>query len=133
MDTIGARLRKLRKERTDYSIEDVARLINTTYSSVGKYERNEQTPPPDKLKALAELYGTTTDYILGLTDDPRRPILDSSTPLLDEADVAFANKLREISEEDRLIIERILENAIARQQREDELRRHQHDGGKKTD
>jgi len=73
MGTLGQRLRRLRKERTEYSIDDVARKIGTTFSSVGKYERDEQLPPADKLTALAQLYQTTTDYLLGLTDDPSPP------------------------------------------------------------
>lgn len=67
--TIGERLRGLR-ERHEWSQEEVARKINTSVSLIGRYERNERLPPPDKLNLLCDLYGVGADYLLGLIDDP---------------------------------------------------------------
>ena len=36
-----------------------------------RYEQGYRDIPSDILIALADLYGTSTDYILGRTDDPR--------------------------------------------------------------
>ena len=38
----------------------------------GRYERGEREIPCSMLIKLAELYNTSTDYILGLTDNPSR-------------------------------------------------------------
>lgn len=122
----GERLRMLRKHR-GMSLRQLASKAEVSTSYLSDLERGARgAPTAPVLGRLADGLGISVDMLLGRENQ-------SPTPLLDEADVAFAHKLREISEEDRLIIERILENAIARQQREDELRRHQHDGGKKTD
>ena len=38
-----------------------------------RYEQGYRDIPTDILIALARLYNTSTDYILGLTNDPRPP------------------------------------------------------------
>ena len=107
----GERLRTLRKSR-GMSLRDLATRADVSTSYLSDLERGTRgAPTAPVLERLADALGVSVDTLLGR---------ESLTPLLDEADVAFANKLREISLEDRLIIERILENAIARQQRERE-------------
>lgn len=61
---IGERLKHLRMDN-NYSQRDVARLLDISTSLVSAYETGERTPPVDKLVGLADLYHTTTDYILG--------------------------------------------------------------------
>ena len=63
-ETLGQRLRKLRMDK-GISVEEVGRLLNIGFSSIAKYERDEQLPPADKLKMLGDFYGVSVDYILG--------------------------------------------------------------------
>lgn len=112
--TVGEIIRKLRESR-GLSQRALAERLNVSAGAIGMYESNRRVPDREILVRMADFFGVSVDYLMGREKSP--------TPLLDEADVAFANKLREISLEDRLIIERILENAIARQQREEEERR----------
>lgn len=112
----GDRLRMIRKKK-GLSLRALASKAGLSASYLSDLERGTRgAPTAPVLERLADALGVSVDALLG-RENP------SPTPLLDEADVAFANKLREISLEDRLIIERILENAIARQQREEEERR----------
>lgn len=80
MDSIGTRLKKLRKEK-NYSAEQVIRTINRkgydiprpwTQSTLTKWENDARTPKAEELKILADFYHVTSDYILGYSDDPFR-------------------------------------------------------------
>lgn len=64
------RLKELRKERRLKQIE-IAELINTTQQHYSKIELDKTDIPSKKLVILAKFYNVSTDYILGLSDDPR--------------------------------------------------------------
>lgn len=59
----GERLRQLRKQY-HLSQSDVAEVLQVTTSLISSYEHGERTPSPSKLVQLADLYHTTTDYLL---------------------------------------------------------------------
>ena len=59
----GERLRQLR-EQYRLSQNDVAKVLQVTTSLISSYEHGERTPSPSKLVQLADLYHTTTDYLL---------------------------------------------------------------------
>ena len=65
------RLRDLREDHdlTQQHISDVLKMKQSQYS---RYERGIRDIPTDILIALAKYYNTTTDYILGLTDNPQK-------------------------------------------------------------
>ena len=63
------RIRELREDH-DLGQKEVANFLNVCQRSYSKYERGETNIPPHALIKLAELYGTTVDYLLGL--EPRR-------------------------------------------------------------
>lgn len=50
------------------SREEVAKKLGCTASAVGNYENAYRIPDYDTLIALADLYCTSTDYLLGRTD-----------------------------------------------------------------
>ena len=61
------RLKDLREDNdlTQKQIADYLHIKQNTYS---QYENGQRQLPLECLIALAKLYKTTTDYILGLTD-----------------------------------------------------------------
>ena len=61
------RLTQLRTEK-GIKREDVAAALNCSVSAVGNYENGNRTPDFDGLIKLADLFSTTTDYLLGRTD-----------------------------------------------------------------
>lgn len=63
--TLAERLTQLRI-KNNYSQTDVAKRIHVTPALISAYEKTERNPSIDKLIALADIYHTTTDYILGL-------------------------------------------------------------------
>lgn len=65
------RIRDLREDN-DLKQSEVAKIINTTQQQYSKIENGKSEITADKLIQLSILYRTTTDYILGLTDNPKR-------------------------------------------------------------
>ena len=62
------RLRDLREDN-DLTQQKVADYLNMKQSQYSRYERGVRDIPTDVLINLAKLYKTSTDYILGLTND----------------------------------------------------------------
>lgn len=56
------RMERARKKVTQVEVADATR---TTGAAICAYENGARTPTLDKLEALADYYGVTTDYLLG--------------------------------------------------------------------
>lgn len=63
------RFAAMRKER-NLSQDALAKELNVTRKTICGWERNRCLPNFDSIIALAYAFGVSTDYILGLTDDP---------------------------------------------------------------
>ena len=61
------RIRDLRED-ADLLQKDLAKYLQCTQVSYSHYELGKRDIPTDVLIKLAELYKTSTDYLLGLTD-----------------------------------------------------------------
>ena len=62
------RIRDLREDR-DLKQKEVADFLNCSQVCYSHYELGKRDIPTEVLIKLAKFYNTTTDYILGLTDD----------------------------------------------------------------
>lgn len=65
------RIRDLRED-SDQTQKKIADTLQMNLGVYRRYETGEREIPVWALIKLAELYHTTTDYILGLTDDPTK-------------------------------------------------------------
>lgn len=63
------RIRELREDR-DLTQRQIASILHMTQTQYFRYEQGYRDIPSDILIALAKMYNTSTDYILGLTDSP---------------------------------------------------------------
>ena len=63
------RLRQLREDR-GLTQSAVADDLNCDQSLYSKYERGERSLPLDLAVKLAQVYGVSLDYLVGLTEDP---------------------------------------------------------------
>lgn len=61
------RLRELRTEK-NLSLRELAEKLELSYSSIGKYERDEAQPSFDILFKLADFFDVSIDYLIGYTD-----------------------------------------------------------------
>lgn len=71
---------RLQKERERYSIGKTARgktvsrkviaeLMGIPSRCISQYERGDRKPSAETLVKIAEFYGTSTDYLLGLKEE----------------------------------------------------------------
>ena len=61
------RVRALREDR-DWTQQQVAELLHVNRRTYSAYETGVNALPLEALAALAAIYHTSTDYLLGLTD-----------------------------------------------------------------
>ncbi len=64
------RLRDLREDK-DLKQKDIAKMLGIQQTVYSRYERGAQNIPLELLLKLADFYGTSTDYILGRTNEIR--------------------------------------------------------------
>lgn len=80
------RFRDLRLKH-EYTHEELAELLEIGTRQIARYESTETVPSAEILARIAKLFGVTSDYLLGLSEEP--------TPRVDEGD---------LSEQERKII-----------------------------
>ena len=65
------RIKELRKSRGISQVR-MAIDLNTTQNTISRYENGEREPGIKELIAISNYFGVSVDYLLGLTDDPKR-------------------------------------------------------------
>lgn len=65
-----SRLKEIREDR-DYKQSDIAKVLGTTQQQYSKYELGIQLISVERLVKLAKFYGTSVDYLIGLTNERR--------------------------------------------------------------
>ncbi|MBQ3541981.1 MAG: helix-turn-helix transcriptional regulator [Oscillospiraceae bacterium] len=70
LDNYYPRLKDLREDQ-DLSQQQVADYLGMKQPQYSRYERGVRDVPTDVLIRLALLYNTSTDYILGLTNNSK--------------------------------------------------------------
>ena len=65
------RIKELRED-SDTMQKELATYLNVKQSTYSQYENGHRQIPIEALVKLAEYYNTSTDYLLGLTDE-RKP------------------------------------------------------------
>lgn len=68
MNTFGKKIAALRKENK-MSQGDLAKMLNTSISVIGRYERDEMKPSIEVAQKIAGFLDTTVGYLLGETED----------------------------------------------------------------
>ena len=67
---IYRRIRDLREDN-DLTQKEVAKMLNCSQQVYSNYELGQRDIPTDILIKLAQIYNTSTDYILGISNDPK--------------------------------------------------------------
>ena len=65
----GERVRSLRKGK-NLILADIAKLLNVSTIQAGDMENGKTGTSLQRLVILAEFFQVSTDYLLGITDDP---------------------------------------------------------------
>ena len=72
--TMYPRLRDLRNDK-QWTQAAVAKMLGMSQTGYSKYETGENDIPTAVLLQLADIYHTSTDYLLGRTNNPAPPAL----------------------------------------------------------
>ncbi|WP_282068741.1 helix-turn-helix domain-containing protein [Bacillus pumilus] len=96
---MGLRIRELRKE-INLSQESLAERLEMKRTNIANYEAGRVVPPGNVLLELSKIFGVTTDYLLGRSDDPNSKVslLDNDLYQIQRA----KKKLKTQSERDRM-------------------------------
>lgn len=70
MKTFGERMRQLRKEK-NVSCEWIGKHLGVQRAAVAMWERGEREPKLEMVVAIAKLFGTTPNYLLGFEEEAK--------------------------------------------------------------
>jgi len=77
--TFGEKLQGLR-QRAGMSQDALAEKLDVSRQAVSRWERDETMPETEKVVALAELFGVTTDYLLRQQTEEKRETGTAAPP-----------------------------------------------------
>lgn len=113
--SLGSRIKNLRKKH-GFTQDHMAKHLNMGRSNFGHIENNRVVPSSDDLQKIADILDTTSDYLLGRTNDPQKWDVPSWATSKDKRD--FKKMLEEegelmfdgvpLDEEDRQRIKDVL-------------------------
>lgn len=61
-----------------YGRAKLAELLEIGETNIPLYEANKRTPSSDVVAKMAVFFNVSTDYLMGLSDDPNSPVRDSN-------------------------------------------------------
>lgn len=70
---LSHRLRQIR-EKQGISQRELGRVSGLGVNQINRYENGTSTPTIETLKAIASQLNISTDYLLGLSDDPKNDL-----------------------------------------------------------
>lgn len=91
------RIRELRKEK-NITMKQLGEVIGVAESTISLYENGKRQPDNDTLQKLADYFCTTTDYLLGRTDEPTTNSLDKQ---LEGVDFALWGEVHDLTDEEK--------------------------------
>ena len=103
MVSLADRLREARL-LTGFTVERVADAVDTSTTSIWRYESGQRRPSGPTLHALATIYGKSVAWLLGEAPDEPEPAADPDLEadrelLMNEVDLAFRAVSNELSDE----------------------------------
>ena len=108
MNTIGERIVFLREE-CDMSQKELAYAIDIAPTSLSRYENNLYEPKAEILLRLASALDTTSDFLLGLTDDYKKPNPGrAKNPRITISEQRLLSSYRKLDKENQIrVLERV--------------------------
>lgn len=95
MATIGDRIRDLRKAK-GLTQQELSRILGVSRATLASWETGRRTPDAHTIRSLARTFNTTTDYLLGYSDEPnpskKTPSRSQPTSVADQEPV-FPDRL----------------------------------------
>ena len=109
--SVGQRIR-LARERKNMTLDEVARLCETTKQAIYKYENEIVTNIPyDKIVLLSKALDVTPSYLFGWDEKKDSP----SEPQLTEGEKVLLDLFRRVPEEHQQIVLQMIRAALSNQ------------------
>lgn len=70
----GERLRQLREEK-GLSQEQLGKILHQRKSNISKYENGKLEPSLNTIKAIADFFNVSLDYLFGRSDEPKNILI----------------------------------------------------------
>lgn len=99
MNEFHRRLRELRNLKS-MTLDDLAKALGTTKTTLSRYENNKRTADSDFIISACDFFGVSSDYMLGISDNPLNvdDLLSKKRIMVDDlsaADIATINSIVE--------------------------------------
>ncbi len=99
MNQFHKRLRELRL-LNNMTLDELAQALHTTKTTLSRYENNKRTADSDFIIGTAKFFSVSTDYVLGLSNNPLAvdDLLSKYRILVDdlsESDISTINSIVE--------------------------------------
>ena len=111
---IGDRITKLREEN-GLMQQDVCNTLDIEQSTLANYENNRRVPKTDILIKIANYYGVSLDFLVGMTDNrfnSYKGCLKDLNKFLQQSEIIFDGDTYKLTDEDRDLILKALEVAF---------------------
>lgn len=111
---IGDRIKKLREEN-GLMQQDVCNTLDIEQSTLANYENNRRVPKTDILIKIANYYGISLDFLVGMTDNrfnSYKGCLKDLNKFLQQSEIIFDGDTYKLTDEDRDLILKALEVAF---------------------
>lgn len=102
MNTLGSRIQELRKS-LGYSQVELGQRIGVSKSQVNRYENKGIQPPADILSKIADLFGTSVDFLINGQSEEKAKATLKNAELLKQF-----KQVEDLPEEDRLTVIKFL-------------------------
>lgn len=95
------RLRKLRISN-DLTQKDLAKKINASQSKIGMWEIGSRDPGTDDIFILSKYFNVSSDYLLGLSDEPNLNRPKKITNFLDNDELELISLFRNLPQREKI-------------------------------
>ena len=102
MNTLGSRIQELRKS-LGYSQVELGQRIGVSKSQVNRYENKGIQPPADILIKIADLFGTSVDFLINGQSEEKAKATLKNAELLKQF-----KQVEDLPEEDRMTVIKFL-------------------------
>ncbi len=119
--SLGERIKHVRLKK-DMKQEELGKLLNVGKSTISQYETNKSTPDAATISKIADIFNTTTDYLLGRTDNP------NSTTAAKESKAEYPIAFSSQGDINIKELEKVINRAVKKALKEREKERDKKDG-----
>lgn len=112
---IGENIRFLRTSK-GLKQSELATVLSTTQSTIGKYERNEVEPNIDTLIKLSNFFGCSTDYLLGREQEDGLIVIDNSSNTISDIEQHILDVFRNLTNRNKIKVVGYVDGIYAGQQ-----------------